>query len=76
MVHYTVTLGFEQLPLQSPDRAGPLHQLPRQTPGPAHSPPQSGLDHTTPLLSSECPELLLALGRGGRACQTIAETVA
>lgn len=39
LVRYSVTLGFELLPLLSPGRAGPLHQLPRQTLVPARSPP-------------------------------------
>jgi len=66
-----LTSGFEQPPPQSPGRAGPLHRTPTQTLDPAHSPPLNGTDHSTPLLSSECPELLRVLWRGGGRRQQI-----
>lgn len=46
-------------------QAGPLHLLPRQTPGPAHSRPKNGTDHTTLAWSSEYPELQQTLVREG-----------
>lgn len=62
---YSVTLGFEQPPLRSPGRAGPLHRPPTQTLAPARSPPSNERDHTTPSLWSECRAPLQALWRGG-----------